>query len=661
MIRTFVLENFGPFRGRHVVHLEAKAYAVTARYEADPGRSNWGGKSMLIEAIDFALTGRLKKSRRITADGWITNGEKSGLVGILFVDGAAVMRSRRRGLATQARFALSGVTTEVDFQVAMPNESSWHGCATQDEASAAVLKYLCFDADDFRFAAYFESKQAARLVHTEPGTREEIVSGWLGTRRAEAAEDLAASEAAEMAAEVQKKREVLRVYSEQREALSRERIDAEQGVLASQVEEAEAAHKKLMALLRQARAFATEAATVREYERLVEQGKTLAAEVDAFDPQLPQQLQDAESAKEKAIRVVAEASAEVERRRIVAKGKFDGRCPIADIECPARAAINEGREASASAFERARAVLEAAEKKRTASTDAVRKLQAVDYEAKQKKSALTDARARAKYLLDNGVKEAIERTKAGSQLDADLLEEKVEAVRSRLEEAKRQMSANNATLDSIRRLELNIEAAEEGIQKASAVVRVALRGRAVLRSALRRVSEGALAAIGADASATLLNAGVDLRVEVRWDYEGKDLAKSCEECGAAFVASAKVKQCASCGAPRGMHVIRRLEFLRSDQSDAADDLAGIALQLAAGSWLLTRRESPWATALLDEPLAACDRTNRKAFAHALVSLLDTGSWRQSLTISHSGDTVDAFPARIEIVVGRDGERRIDVL
>jgi hypothetical protein len=109
MIRRLTLFNAGPYRGEHVLELGPKAYAITARFESDPGRSNTGGKSFLLEMIDFALTGKLAKFRRYDADGWITRGEREGKVRLDFEDGYWISRERKRGQPTQVRFGGPGV------------------------------------------------------------------------------------------------------------------------------------------------------------------------------------------------------------------------------------------------------------------------------------------------------------------------------------------------------------------------------------------------------------------------------------------------------------------------------------------------------------------------------------------------------------------------
>jgi ABC-type taurine transport system ATPase subunit len=124
--------------------------------------------------------------------------------------------------------------------------------------------------------------------------------------------------------------------------------------------------------------------------------------------------------------------------------------------------------------------------------------------------------------------------------------------------------------------------------------------------------------------------------------------------------SAKVKVCENCETERGLNIVHRLEFLLSDRSGAADDFGGIAMQLAAGSWLLRERQSPWATAAIDEPFAQMDKSVRKAAAKQLLSLLGSTSYRQVFVISHSEDTTMMYPGRIEIFVREDGMRTIEV-
>ena len=180
---------------------------------------------------------------------------------------------------------------------------------------------------------------------------------------------------------------------------------------------------------------------------------------------------------------------------------------------------------------------------------------------------------------------------------------------------------------------------------------IAIFGR---NGAQKRIAEPALAEMEGEQNDHLAEAGIDLRVRVSWAREGKGLADHCEECGAAFPASAKVKVCARCGAPRGAKQIDRLELEPSDRSGASEDLAGLSFQLAAAAWLRQARSFAWSVAIVDEPFAACDAGNRRAMAVHLQRMLAAFRFSQSFVIAHDPSTTEALPGRI--VITREGAR-----
>lgn len=641
MIRQIVLRNWMCFRGEHVVELGPRAHAVVCRYESDPGLSNKGGKSALLEAIDFALTGRLAKFRRFDADGWISRGEKDGAVCLVLEDGSAITRERRRGQATQVRFG----------------SSASGGGAAQDEASAAILRHLRFDADDYRNVAYFEQKATARLVLTEPEKRLDIVRGWLGLEKAERAEE----RAGEIAADVVRELEKMRARRDALEATKPAAPTEDEDALARAVSVAEAA---LGAVREERRAFdqvqsrrRDDVELVERYDARVAEGTSLADEVLKLPDDIDERAMAAEQAWAAAHAAREAAAAEVARRKRVSLGQFDGRCPVAEIECPAKKQINADRATSSEAYEAAKSVEGRAVGDLIVATGKKNVAVRARDDAREKRQKLERLRESVREMLPD-VKAARKRLKSDERVDADALFAKERSAIDALDMARFRWHAARSAREQRERIDAEVLRLQDEIDGAATDAAIAVRARGVLRAAQRRVAERALERINATASALLSDAGIDLSVELRWEREGKGLAKQCEECGAAFPTSAKVKQCEACGAARGQLIVQRLEFLPSDRSGAADDIAGVALQLAAGSWILSSRESPWHTAILDEPLASCDRTNRRALARQLVRLLDGGTWRQALVISHSSETVEMFPARIEVVVGRDGSRRI---
>ena len=60
---------------------------------------------------------------------------------------------------------------------------------------------------------------------------------------------------------------------------------------------------------------------------------------------------------------------------------------------------------------------------------------------------------------------------------------------------------------------------------------------------------------------------------------------------------------------------------------------------------------------IDEPLAACDAPNRRALAKVLATMLGSSyGFKQSFIVSHSTDTVDMMPNRVEIIAENGGSR-----
>src|SRR5258706_657278 len=96
-LTTIRLRNWMCFGGDVSLEgLPSSSIAVVARFEDDKERSNWGGKTAVLEAIGWALLGGHRKR---TDDGVIFHGASSAFVELVF-DGPlplSVRRSRPRG------------------------------------------------------------------------------------------------------------------------------------------------------------------------------------------------------------------------------------------------------------------------------------------------------------------------------------------------------------------------------------------------------------------------------------------------------------------------------------------------------------------------------------------------------------------------------------
>jgi hypothetical protein len=643
MIRELRFENFLCFRGEHIIPLRPTAYSINARYEIDAGRSNMGGKSAITEAIDFAMTGRTAKFRKLTADGWITDGEKQGSVTITLEDGSAMNRSRRRGSATQIAFTSGSIRKG------------------GEEAEKAFREHIGFGVADTNTIAYFEQDAMNRIVRTESEKRFDIIRGWLGLQLGERAED-AASEIVKKLVREQTKLKQKRVSvmdllpKEEESGFSQDHYESEVINLSKEIHDE---RKRLQSV----EAHEEDLALLEKYDTIVEQGTKLAEEVKEIAEDLTERGKTAADYVAEQQSAYLQAQDVVRTKRKVSLGQFDGKCPVADIQCPATKRINGDREASESLLRDAMKKEERAAKTwQVAKTGAASVLEESN-EANYKRAKLEELRERGRGMLD-AVKDARKRIKMrkaeGFVHDqTDDIEAHLRELQEDLPIAQRELAQYVERKKQRLHLQKQLESVEQEYAENVKLVATATAARAIFRATQRRVAERALETIGEDANAMLRSHAVDLSIDIQWEREGNTLAKTCEMCGAAFPTSAKVKRCEVCDAERGQNIVQSLEFILSDRSGAADDFAGIALQIAAGSYLLRLRNSSWATASIDEPFAKMDRTIRREAAKRLLQLLGGGVYRQLLVISHSPDTTDLYPARINILVHRDGSRTIE--
>jgi DNA repair exonuclease SbcCD ATPase subunit len=629
-IAKLILRNWGPFRGEHELNLGARAYAVVAQHVGDAERSNWGGKTMLLEAVDFVLTGR---HRHRTEDDIITTGEVECAVTIVFDDETVASRYRKRGSATRLEY----------------------GASTRDEAKAALEARLALTPEDFSNTAYFEQKRMARLIVARPEERMAIVGGWLRLDRLEKAEDHVRAKLAGIAlqrAAVDTRRAAMqdatsRALGDHADSAA---LDAALADTATKLTEGRARLAAMQDELELVRAQQLTRQRAAEYAALVEEGKSLKATADHDMAALEAANLDARQVERDAAGKASIAGAETARRRSLARGRFDGACPVAGIACPAVDDINARSRQNASRLAEAESIEAAAKVALEGAQRQERTFAAKHQAALRLEERLEGLRAQALRLRPEHVA-AKALTKV---VDADALRTSISALQDRLNHLAGEVGRLTAAVHDVNANTRASAAASQTLATLTAASEVHRAALGILgrNGAQRRLAEGALATIGDGANNLLTACGVDLSVALSWAREGQGLAKHCAECGAPFPTSAKVKTCLTCGAIRGPLLVQRLEVELSDRSGAAEDFAGIALQLSASAWLRRERGSDWGTLLLDEPTGAMDRAHRRRFTSHLATMLARSQVEQALVVAHDPAVLEALPGRIQIM--RDG-------
>ena len=766
------LTNWLCFRGEHVVKLDADAYGVVARFESDPARSNWGGKSSTLGAIPFALFGAHSKQRE---DDWITQGEDSGGVELVLSDGSTVSRTRKRGQSNQIRFTRPG-----------------EGKASQTAAGAAVVSHLGLTEADFDVVAYARQKEVDLIVRAKPADRLALFVGWLpelsqlyqaetylrrqlvaktesardqqatlerltatlsalvggkldevepfkwqtsqeidrlremrGQKKAEASalragvtelqawvsdgDKAKLYEAVESNINVLNARGVKSVAIYELELFSQKdflertrnvvmRVKAERDDIARWEADYEE-NKQFVAALAEFNRLESELAKLNEADLIGESERTRAQYVDATA-------------------AYRTAKGNVAMRQKLVDGLFDGNCPVASIECPAKGKINGQMKANRALLDKAIAEQDDAKAVLDVATDAS---ETADEDLSSYRKVVSN-RDSAKKDVERYRASAERIAKVGPPPERSEVEDRLNRAQLEFSAAEQKVRDSERALDSAKDLEWKLaslrnelasllpakqrierdglppsdpKAAQDAVDRAWEVAlgyeREAERLRHLLADfyankrqiedlklslstssdevRLYREAVGIVGRMGAQrvvaerevrrveviANDILANTGVDLTVQLRWGRESStELATSCEECGSAC--SGKAKCCSRCGAERGPKVDPKLNLTLSNTSGGADDLAGLALRIAVGSWLRDRRGSPWRCLAVDEPFGALDGSNRRALAGYLVQAVRAGGYRQLIAVAHDSGSLDTMPNRIEILAGPNGSR-----
>lgn len=610
-ITKIILTNWMCYAGTHELQLEAKPYAIVAAREGDVDSSNMAGKTALMEAVGFALYGT---HRFRTEDEWITKGADSGEVLVVTDDGWTFWRSRQRGKSTQFFLAVKGA----------------HGKPFMGkEAEEKARQLVGFSEDDWFATCAMAQRQMARFVLAKPEERMRMVEGWFDLGKLE--------EAANKAEDAANKYRQRIAVMEATVCPAKPEANLEQ--LAADAKDWGVKAKAAA----DARVVLGKAETLERQLAELENHWSVVTKVQAADPG------DAETVKT-CSELAAEKGAKLRLVEPVARGSFDGQCPVVGIACPARAEV-EGQ--------RHHAKVEA-----TRLTDEVQAILKTRTEAERRVRLEEETRRLADSALKENAK--LEQMRADLERQYDELPEpgdhdpQAEAMARQAHDALTRATVEHEAWQRAEKAYRDVQAELGHTRRKLALAQTAafVMGR---QGAQRRIAELALQSIEADANAMLADGGIPLQVAMRWGREGQGLARACTECGAAFPTSAKVKACTSCGAARGAHVVPKLEVELSDRSGAAEDMAGVAMQLSAGAWLRRKRSAAWSVALIDEPFGACDVANRRALGRQLASLLcGRQGFAQAFVVAHSSETLDAMPGRL-LVEWKDGRSAVRVI
>lgn len=608
------LENWLCFKGEQTIEdLQPIAYSVTAEDHEDPERSNYLGKSSFLRAIVFALTGDYPSD---TADGWISHGENSGGVDLEFSSGLFVGRSKSRGIGTEL---------EVVWR-----DETYTGVAAQTFLDSSVI-----DKERLFKTSYFEQKCTDQFIAMGPAERSATVNTWLGIDWVEDAAGWCLTKLNELC--TRQATVDAKLISDD---LEDELVKCRSGVGELKRTLAELKDQRVDNEIRFTakttwNSHAHRASTLESLKlKKIELGEAAVS----LDPAL---LRNAEAGVKVAWAVEREAEHELNVCKTVAKGEFDGKCPVAKIKCPATSQINQLGSVSRIRLEEARKAKLDASQSHDMQDEILKDLQRQFREIEKAKGQLETLEQEIELAKES--KKWLATHPEPPPYDSSVDERYEKAVHSLADCVSRETVLAKQVLEQV-----SLKAESEALRPQIELYRQAML--ILGRSGVQRViAEGALAQIEGVGNQALGQVGVGLQMRVSWSHETKQPAAFCDHCGSEFPKSTRVKTCTRCGAERGKKLSNELRISLNHRSGGADDLAGVMFKLAAARWLRSYEQSGWSVFLIDEPFGALDRAHVRSLSQHLSSLLGKQfGASQSFIVAHHVDVLEGTPGRIHL-------------
>ncbi len=635
------LTNIGPYAGAHTVDLVDDIYAVVAKHVDNPERSNWQGKSTLLWCIPYALFGEHPAKND---NEWVTNGTAYGEVTLTLSDGAIIRRTKTRDKTAQLSFKMNGVEL------------------LQGAAQDAIEKHIGLSKDEFMTVCFYAQKELSRLVSSTSSDRVAIVEAWIA-QELEPVQRLhsrAVADFQKCLQEIETKQAQMAALRTNIEQVYQrngwdEGVDGRASLeqLKSNVGADLALARGWLSSAREARlaaeTWAAKVEIANEFDLLAERGTSLRKEFDTIPANAADEAKRLRVVRDDLFTLAVNADSNLKRLRDAGKA-FNGECPVNCKSCPSAEWVKENPVD--------KSVVLAAEKTQKLAFDElddkrnrVNELERQHQRRIVLEGKLEELREQASALVDtaNEVAEA-ESPPNIESLDAAVRTHERDV--KRLEDELQVLTAELAFYEKATKEFTTWLNAEATLRQRRVMLgeAVQLLGKAGLQ---QKLGEIALANVETGANAMLASAGIQLTVQVLWAVHHQGLAKHCDKCGTAYATSARVKQCTRCGSPRGPNVTAKLVIDLSNRSGAAEDLAGIAVGLAASVWLRGKRAASWGSVCIDEPFGALDQHNKKALSVHVATLLKQ-SFSSAFIVAHDREILDALPQRITIVGSDQG-------
>lgn len=639
------LANWLPYKGVQTLNLDPVCYAVVAEVEGEEGRSNWSGKTALLEAIPFAMFGLHRKR---TEDEWIYESATAGGVTLEFDNGVVISRSRTRGEST--------VLNVVD------GDDVYVG----SEAQKYITRMVGMSRDDFLNTAYFRQKDIARIVYAKPGERAKEFASWFRLEALQKAEARTLGTIKELLAEQAKLREHLaalavgisQVLNEGEKAVgvkvsdyvtdAAKRLQFKAERAKGEADEKRAKHTEALEVYTKRKSAVDE--WQRHYDNVLRYRDVVAERKELGVPDLDALQEALESCNGTVATLQSEyndASTDLAEAERLLVGNFDGVCPVNGMDCPATDTIIKAESLNRKKHDAAQkrvntfaTRLKAAKAERADAVADVKRAGNIAVRRAKLDTIATECKPSLVYINNHPEQPSI-----------DELQQAKEEAYEAFADADRYA---RGMADAVAEWETSAKEAKDCEQRLQSIDHelTVLQAAAFVfgkQGAQRVIAERVLGGIVSAGNAKLRECMIDLEFNITWAREGKGLADVCTSCGHPFPASQRYKRCKYCDAERGPKLVEKSDILFSERSGAAEDIIGGVIRIEAGTWFKRDRGSQWEVLFIDEPFGALDEANRDAFTRLILAACSVEQGNpQSFVVAHHNDVMSAMPAMIRV-------------
>lgn len=647
IIERITLTDWMPFGGTHALDLPAGPVAVVATYNGQPTRSNWAGKTALLEAIEWALFGVHRKRYE---DKLIHRGAAETQVALELTGGITVTRTRKNGKATQLELDEDGQKSR------------------QKKAQERINEILCFDHDDYRETVCFAQGDIEAIAGKTSGKRRETIWQWLELDSWARVAARARSYMGNLNAELEEIRSELRTlegmvddhgYPEDLDVVTGD-VDHDMAFQIGSFLGSVYGYREHLSWIEDELEKAADVEVLKQdaarFEKLREEAAELKDKIKKANAiHLEELLKSHREEAEKAASDAYQARRERDDAANFQRGNFDGTCPVTRGQCPVADDIRGDVEAGRKRYDVALEAVLDAEKRERDAKDQASKVERISQK-------LDRDRQRFNSVVE-ALRELKPRWEKWNETEEDS-EERIESLKRRKAEQsklEREMTKNVVELVQIENAEMNRRDKVARLRKRADDLEEQLRIVSVVTKAVgpggapARIADVKMRGLEENANEMLIDVG--LSFEFSWDRELREPSPTCRDCGYVYKGK-RDKECPACGVKRGLKRADELEILVDDRSGEIEDireksggarvLVASSIRLAAGMMLRELRGAPCAWACIDEPFGPLDGHNRVTLANAFAGMLGAVGLEQAFVVSHDATLLDALPGRIEI-------------